>query len=198
MFASKKKLVAGLVMMGTLVGLSPAALAAGVEFQPASKIWFEGDSTLHPYKAESKTWKIKATVTPGKDVKIENLTDLEVVIPAKSLKSGDGALDSNMYKAMMADQHPNIKFVMTNAKVTNTAGGAIEVTADGTLTIAGKEQTTKIVAKGEVKGDTVKVKGTKEIKMSDFGVKPPVLMFGAIKVTDKLTVKYDLVGKIVD
>ena len=195
MFASKK-MIAGLVMVGTLVGLSPAALAAGVEFQPSSKLWFEGESTLHPYKATSKSWQIKATVTPGKDVKIEDLTSLEVVIPAKSLKSGDGALDNNMYNAMGADKHPTIKFVMSNAKVTNSAGGELEVTADGTLTIAGKEQTTKIVAKGEVNGDTIKVKGSKEIKMSDFGVKPPVLMFGAIKVTDKITVKYDLVGKI--
>lgn len=197
MFASKK-MIAGLVAMGCLVGLSPAALAAGVEFQPSSKLWFEGESTLHPYKATSKSWQIKATVTPGKDVSISDITQLEVVIPAKSLKSGDGALDNNMYGAMNADKYPSIKFVMSNAKVTNASGGDIEVTADGTLTIAGQERTTKIVAKGEVNGDTIKVKGSKEIKMSDFGVKPPVLMFGAIKVTDKITVKYDLVGKITD
>lgn len=197
MFASKK-LVAGLVMMGTLVGLSPAALAAGVEFQPSSKILFEGDSTLHAYKATAKSWQIKATVTPGKDVKIGDITELEVVIPAKSLKSHDGALDNNMYGAMNADKHPNIKFVMSNAKVNTTSSGDIEVTADGTLTINGQERSTKLVAKGEVDGNTIKIKGSKEMKMSEFGVKPPVLMFGAIKVTDKITVKYDLVGKITD
>jgi polyisoprenoid-binding protein YceI len=202
MFASKK-MMAGLMAGGLLavgsVGWAPTAMAApGVDFSTESKIWMEGNSTLHPYKSTAKSWTIKATVAPGSNAKIGDVTQLDVTIPVKSLKSGDGALDNNMYNAMSADKHPTIRFVLTNAKVTNADGGDIEVVADGKLTISGTERTTKISAKGELKGDTIKIKGTKDMKMSEFGVKPPVLMFGAIKVDDKITVKYELVGKVTD
>ncbi|MNK90741.1 YceI-like domain protein [compost metagenome] len=199
-----KKIATGLLVVGGLWAIgnaswSPSALAApGVDFQPSSKIWIEGNSTLHPFKATSKNWQIKATVTPGKAAKIGDITELDVVIPVKSLKSGDGALDNNLYGAMGADKNPNVRFVMKNAKVNVTSSGDIEVDADGLLTIAGKEQSTKISAKGELVGDTVKIKGSKEIKMTDFGVKPPELMFGTIKTDNKIIVKYELVGKVTE
>lgn len=198
-----KKMATGLVMGGLMavgaMSWTPATMAAsapGVEFLPESKIWMEGDSTLHAYKSTSKNWQIKATVTPGKAVKIGDITELEVVIPVKGLKSGDGALDGNMYNAMGADKNPNIRFNLSNAKVNMTPDGEIEVEADGKLNINGKEKATEVKAKGEVNGNTIRIKGSKELKMSEFGVNPPVLMFGAIKVADKITVKYDLVGKL--
>lgn len=198
------KIAAGLVMAGSLwavgtMSWAPSTMAAsvpGVEFLPESKIWMEGDSTLHAYKAHSKNWQIKATVTPGKNAKIGDITELEVVVPVKGLKSHDGALDNNLYNAMGADKNPNIKFSLTNAKVNVAADGDITVEADGKLSISGNTKTTEVKAKGEIKGDTIRIKGTKELLMSDYGVKPPVLMFGAIKCSDKITVKYDLVGKL--
>ncbi len=197
MFAMKT-IAAGLVLAGS-VGWAPAAMAApGVDFQPASKLWLEGNSTLHAYKSTAKNLQITATVTPSKDVMISDITELEVTIPVKSLKSGDGALDGNMYNAMNADKHPTVRFVMRNAKLTVTEAGNIEVTADGSLTIAGQERTTKLVAKGDFDGTTLRITGSKDLLMTDFGVKPPELMFGAIKTDNKIVVKYDLVGKLTD
>jgi len=195
-----KKIAAGLLMVGgLLVTMSPGALAApGVDFQPTSKVWIEGNSTLHAFKATTKNWQIKATVVPGKAAKIGDISDLEVVIPVKSLKSGDGALDGNLYKAMNADKNPNVRFVMSNAKVNVTPSGDIEVDADGKLTINGTERVTKVTAKGALDGDKLTISGTKEIKMTDFGVKPPELMFGTIKTDNKIIVKYELVGKVTD
>lgn len=196
---TKMKFAAGLLVAGSIWAAGTAAMAApAVEFQPTSKIWVEGDSTLHAFKADSKSWQIKATVTPGKAAKIADVTELDVTIPVKSLKSGDGQLDNNLYKAMNADKHPTVRFVMSNAKVNVSDSGDIQVDADGKLTINGTERVTKVSAKGELNGDTLKIKGTKEIQMTDFGVKPPVLMFGAIKVDNKITVKYELIGKVTE
>ena len=38
----------------------------------------------------------------------------------------------------------------------------------------------------------LRVVGNKELRMSDFGVKPPVLMLGAIKTDDRIEVRFDL------
>jgi polyisoprenoid-binding protein YceI len=65
---------------------------------------------------------------------------------------------------------------------------------NGLLTIAGKEKEIDISGTGTVDGNgTVRMKGSKQFKMSDFGVKPPSLMLGTMKVGDMVTVSFDLV-----
>jgi hypothetical protein len=39
----------------------------------------------------------------------------------------------------------------------------------------------------------LRVKGSKEFLMSEFGVKPPSLMLGTMKVRDKVKVNFDVV-----
>jgi hypothetical protein len=46
---------------------------------------------------------------------------------------------------------------------------------------------------GVAENGTVTLKGTKLLKMTDYGVKPPSLMFGTMKVADAVTVSFDLV-----
>ena len=41
----------------------------------------------------------------------------------------------------------------------------------------------------------LRVKGSKEILMSDFGVRPPTLMMGTLKVRDRVVVNFDVVLK---
>ncbi|HEY9854629.1 MAG TPA: YceI family protein [Stenomitos sp.] len=188
---------AGLVAAGT-IAWAPATLAAkgpSIDFSSDSKIWLEGDSTLHPYKSTSSKFEIKAALTNPKP-QDASLSDLTVEIPVKSLKSGEGPLDTNLYKTMEASKYPTIKFNMSNAKVKVSNSGDVDVTAEGVLNIHGQEKTIEVTADGKLSGNTVRLKGKKSILMSDFGVKAPVLMFGAIKCTDKITVGFDLVGEL--
>jgi hypothetical protein len=39
---------------------------------------------------------------------------------------------------------------------------------------------------------TITITGAQKIKMSEFGVKPPTFMLGALKVGDVVTVEYNL------
>ena len=48
----------------------------------------------------------------------------------------------------------------------------------GTLTIAGRENPIELRGTGAVDNGTIMLKGTKVLKMTEFGVKPPSLMFG--------------------
>lgn len=188
---------AGLVAAGT-IAWAPATLAAkgpSIDFSSDSKIWMEGDSTLHPYKSTSSKFEIKASLTNPKP-QDASLADLTVEIPVKSLKSGEGPLDTNLYKTMEASKYPTIKFNLSNAKVKVSGSGDVDVNAEGVLTIHGQEKTVELVAEGKLSGNTVRLKGKKSLLMSDFGVKAPVLMFGAIKCTDKITVGFDLVGEL--
>jgi polyisoprenoid-binding protein YceI len=63
----------------------------------------------------------------------------------------------------------------------------------GKLTIAGKENTIEIRGTGSADNGVVRFKGSKVFNMTDFGVKPPSLMLGTMKVRDPVTVSFDLV-----
>jgi hypothetical protein len=39
----------------------------------------------------------------------------------------------------------------------------------------------------------LRVKGSKQLRMTEYGVKPPSLMLGAMKVGDQVTVGYDII-----
>ncbi len=186
----------------------PGALAAGepkISFSE-SRLRLEGDSTLHPYTSKTRDLRIVATLDPsrasGEDlddwIAAGRLSELEVTIPVKSLKSGEGLLDSNMYKALAADKYPNIRFRLTRYKAKASASGAMTVHAQGKLAVAGKERNIELEATGTVSDGRLRLKGTQEILMSDFGVEPPILFLGALKVKDRISVHYDLIGEAPD
>lgn len=170
---------------------TPAAAPQTIEFSPQSQIWLEGDSTLHPYRVDVKQWQAKADQAPGR------LTDVAFTIPVRAMKSKERALDDNMYKAMKADQHPTIRFSASQARLT-ARGEAVEVEADGRLTIAGTERPVTVKASGTLTGTTLRLKGSQAVTMSEFGIQPPVLLGGMIRCSDRIVVYYDLVGRVRD
>lgn len=179
-----------------LLGGAPAVTAAkvtGLAFSSESRIWLEGDSTLHRYKSAARTWQMTARPTPA-----GGLRDLEAVVPVRELKSGDAGLDKNLYAAMKADQFPTIRFSAASGELDLAASGAAEARVAGTLTIAGTKKPVTVTAAGKLSGDTLRLKGSKALLMSDFGIQPPVLMLGAIKCTDAITVHYELVAQVKD
>lgn len=192
-------LTSALVLAGIFAVGSPhaaqAAKAPGITVSPESKIWFDGDSTLHRFSFKSK----KHEVTAAGSASAAKLDKLEVEIPVKGLKSGDGTMDGNMYRALDADKYPTIRFTLSNAKV-KAGSGDLDVDASGTLTIAGTEKPITIKAEGKIEGNTFRVKGSKELMMSEFGVKPPVisLLVAKISVKDRVVINYDLTGTLDD
>ena len=67
------------------------------------------------------------------------------------------------------------------------------VVINGKLTIAGKENAIELRGTGAEENDTIHFKGSKQFKMTEYGVKPPSLMLGTMKVRDPVTVWFDLV-----
>ena len=66
----------------------------------------------------------------------------------------------------------------------------------GTLTIAGTERPlTLVAAVAEEANGGVRVRGSTRLRMTEFGVRPPTLMLGTVRVHDPVTVHFDVVLK---
>lgn len=169
--------------------------------QPESKLWVEGTSTVRAFKCEAKKIEGLLRLTPtAVSPAVAELQDavagLEVEVPVGDLECGNDTMVDHMRKALKAQEAPVIQFRLTSHEVAPQESGEAKITMTGALTIAGTERTVTVnaVAAPGPNG-TLRITGSKEIAMTEFGVKPPKLMLGALKVHETVTVHFDVVLK---
>jgi polyisoprenoid-binding protein YceI len=94
-----------------------------------------------------------------------------------------------MYAALKAKENPAIVFRLRSVEV----GDDLSVKAVGVLSIAGTEREVDLAAAGTRVDGAFRVRGSEKLLMTDFGIKPPSMMLGAIKTKNEVTVHFDIV-----
>lgn len=172
-----------------LLGFSVNAMAqTPYHLAEGSQVTVAGSSNIHDWNMTSKSFTCDANVTIKGD-QVSDITALTAAITVTTLKSKDKSLDSRAYKALEAEKYKTINFKLTDATVTGKT-----IKATGNLTISGNTVPVTIVSTYTVSGGIITIKGTQKIKFSQFKLKAPSFMLGAMKVTDDLTI--DLLVKL--
>lgn len=154
----------------------------------SSSITIQGTSNLHDWK--SKAEQIKGEMVLSGDNK---LSSLAVEIPVKSIKSGEKLMDSKTYDTFNANKHPNISFRMTDISQVQFTGSGMQVSVTGNLTMSGTTRKVTVKANGkQLKPGTYVFNGDMALKMTDFGMKPPTALLGAMKVGDGIKLAFDV------
>lgn len=169
-----------------------AAAPKPVVLLPESQLWLQGDSTLHHYASTAAQVNVTATFDPDS----QEVASLSLSVPVKSLQSGKKALDKNLQEALKAGEYPDIRFELKDYEATRTTAQGKNrdtITAQGLLFIAGVEKPVTLEARGEPDSRGLAFSGETEILMTDFGVKPPKMMLGALKVDNRVVVHYHLI-----
>jgi polyisoprenoid-binding protein YceI len=87
---------------------------------------------------------------------------------------------------------PKIEYRLIELKPLGTTNGAARFEAVGALTVHGVSLTNTMPVTVERKDQTrLKVTGATPLKMTDFGIKPPVPVFPPIKTGDSVTISFD-------
>ncbi len=174
------------------------AASVGFKASPQSKIWIEGKSTLHPFTIKASTFDLQMNFKAAhkKNAAAEILkgqsAQLTVTVPIKGLKSEFEVMDENTQKAMKAQKHPDVIFSLTSYAITQ--GGKKEtISVPGTLSISGVSKPVTLQASIVISKSKITISGNQEIRMSDYGIKPPTMMFDTIKVEDRVSVHYHLI-----
>jgi polyisoprenoid-binding protein YceI len=157
-----------------------------------------GTSNLHDWSMEDKDvpCTAKFTYATAQNTMPTGLETLTLSFPVQSLKSGKSGMDSKAYSAMKAKDGSTIAFTSTSSTVTPGATGQFRVKSNGNLTIAGVSKPIVMEAACQVRPDgTISCTGTEKLKMSDFQIKPPTYMLGALKTGDDLTINFTLIVK---
>ncbi len=182
---------------GALLLLAPLAWGQ-ITLKPAGSLYIDGDSTLHTFQSTATEVTVDFDLAEGAGalpaaVKDGKVKGMKVVIPVAGMRSGEKGLDKNLRKTLKADANPDIVYVLGRYDlVKGAADGELLAKTTGDLTISGKTKpvTMDVAFRFGPKG--VEMQGSYKLLMSDYGVTPPTLMFGAIKVRDPVVVRFDL------
>ena len=180
--------------------VAPMALMALTSFaqlslQPESRLWIDGTSTVRSFTCTAKD--VQATIPAEADAVGALLAgekavqSAEVKIAAGKIDCGNGTMNGHMYKALKVEQNPTIELKVASYDM-KSAAGTITGKLNGTLTIGGITKPVVIDAIGKKDGVGLRVTGSYPVKMTDYGLKPPTLMLGTLKVNELVKVNFDL------
>ncbi len=198
----RKHTARGLAVVYCLIPAAVAWTAATnvLTLQPESRLWVKGTSTVRSFECKAGALEAKVESTgPGATAALMSgakaVTSAEVTIPADKLDCSNGTMNGHMKKALKVTEHPVIRFNIASYTLAKTSEG-MQAELTGTLTLGGVEKPVTVSALGKSEGDgKLRVTGTYELRMTEYGLKPPTLMMGTMKVNDKVDVGFDLLLK---
>jgi polyisoprenoid-binding protein YceI len=168
-----------------------AAPGSNLTFDLESKVWVEGTSTVKAYKCVAKS--IGAALETGPEGQTADVAQLVksalVTVATGTLECGNGTMNEHMRKALKLNEHPNVAFTLDSYAL--TPDGLLK----GKLQIAGQEKEVLFPATITEENGAIRVAGKKQINMKEWGVKPPSLMLGTMKVNEMVTINFDVIVK---
>ena len=185
-------------------GARDAPTRAALSFAPGSELRMEGTSTMHEWESRTATVNAVFTRASGQAdpsgaaaieafIRADGVRGIEVQIPVATLHSERNGLDRNMMKSLQAGRFPTIHFRMQRYAVVSAAGvDTLRLRVAGELTVAGVDKDITLDARAWKSDQGEWVEGSEPLNMSEFGIKPPRLMLGALKVGNQVVIHYRL------
>ncbi len=153
-----------------------------------------GTMPLHDWTMTAHGLLGDASMDVTKDKQLIGITALTFSLPVRNLKGEQAAMDSDAYKSLKADRYPTIVFRLSSASIESGNNHNSSVLAHGNLTVAGVTREVVLSMSGNVANDgSITFTGSEQVKMSDYNVERPSILFGVIKAGDVMTLSYNLV-----
>lgn len=124
----------------------------------------------------------------------------EMRIPIAALRCGSRGIERDMSRALKSDQYPTIDFRFTELL------GYIEHDIDrnvyqtrirGEISLAGTTRSMEIAVMAQrLDRECFRLQAELPLRMTDFGIVPPTVLLGVVKVRDDLNVRFDLILQV--
>lgn len=113
---------------------------------------------------------------------------------------GISAMNNDFQELLKADEEPFLYLQLNSISLhpSNTAFEELDVDAEVEILLAGVKKKV-LISGGKVLNHSsaqLTLKGDKELLITDFSIEPPTKMFGMIKVTDDITIQFEIGMKV--
>jgi polyisoprenoid-binding protein YceI len=160
-----------------------------------SRLWFDGTSTVRSWSCSadkidaeivSPEAAVPAAVLEGRKVP----GTVQVDFPVEKLECKNGTMNEHMRKALKAKEFDHIRFTLTSYELVKNS--SVAGTLQGSLTMSGQTHPISVPVKFAAGEGALRVTGAVPLNMTEWGIKPPTLMLGTMKVGPTVTVNFDL------
>ncbi len=198
----KTKLI--FLLIGLWIYMSPAVgQDVRLNVKEGTKMTVSGTSTLHDWVCAVNEVRGFVLVKPGmlneeKIKKSDKVLEVNITVTVKSIISERGStMDGKTWKALKSEEHPNIKFKLTSAKIKPLTDNTFLVDTKGNLIIAGIKREIEMSVEGKrLDASTMLFEGKQKINMKDYDMEPPSALFGTIETGEEVEIAFELiVGK---
>lgn len=187
--------IIALSVLGTLAALPATAQSVvGLLPVPESRLFVDGTSNHSDWTVEAQELSGSFTVETGAEGLV--ISGGEVHVPSMAVKSDRGVIMDRLVRlALKVSQFKDIAFVMGGSATGVASDSGFVLTAPGTLTIAGTSREVELVVHAApVEGGRWRFVGSHPVSMSDYDMRPPTAMFGALVTGNDVVVRFDVVA----
>ncbi|HYV48146.1 MAG TPA: YceI family protein [Myxococcaceae bacterium] len=161
-----------------------------------ARVWVSGTSTVQPWKCAARAVDARIADLPAEPLTLANVTSASggsVHIAVAALDCSNDTMNEHLRNALQAKDHPQIHFELKSYQLTPAQGGKAKLAIDGALTMGGATKAIHIDAVAtELPVGKIRVTGEYALDMKDYGLKPPELFFGAMRVDPRVVVGFEL------
>jgi polyisoprenoid-binding protein YceI len=183
------------LVLGCLVvvpALAAAALAP-LSLQPGSRVWVDGTSTTRAWHCESTRGEGSAAAATTDLAQLGSVSRAEITVPIASLDCRNTTMNGHMRNALKAATAPEIRFRASSVQVTPSGADAGTAVMEGMLSMGGQDHPVTVNATVAREDGQLRVRGSKRLVMTEWGLRPPSLMLGTMRVSPNVTVGFDVV-----
>lgn len=171
---------------------------------PESRVYIQGTSNVNHFTCDcSNEFEVRHYKVFQNAPSQLIFVDTKLYLPVSLFDCKNRKMDRDLQKALKAEQYPTVDLELTNLHINQTNLNLLHdqwamATAKVNITLAGvtKTQFVKVKVK-RADSATLQIDGTKSLRMTDFEITPPEVLFGMIKVNDLITLHFDLNVQII-
>lgn len=188
-----------LALPALFLNLTPPDATVFFKIEPGSKLNIKGTSNVTDFTCKCEEVFPQLQMTLNNSGTKAEFKKTMLSLRAKKLDCGNKAMNNDMYDTMKADDYPNIEIQLLESNAADLNSEWLTLQAAANLTIAGttRKESFTIQAK-KIDELQYRIKGSKALKMTDYGMTPPRPMLGLIKVKDEIVLDLDLTVSILD
>jgi hypothetical protein len=184
------------LMLGNAASAQPRDTVR-VDMGHGSQVWIEGSSNVTDWRCKAVAFDARVELQPvaeRTDDLAAALRAINVSVAVRDLKCGNRKMEHDLYAALRANDPARPAYILGRFDVIADSTAGNNLATRGPLVVAGIERmvSVPVVTTREVDG-TIRARGAVGMLMTDFGIKPPVGLFGLIRSRNEITVKFDLV-----
>lgn len=177
---------------------------ADFQIEVSGRVWVTGGSTIRSWECEAERLEIRVRISGDPDrLEIADLGDavslVELHAATPAMDCDNDTMNNHMWEALNAREHGWISFRMSDYELESAGNSDSGVRISGTLAMAGETHDVVLDATLEQQADgTLALEGSHELNMTDWGISPPRLMLGTLRVDEVVQVHWDLTMRATD